>query len=159
MSKPTFIVDAMLGNLAKKLRLMGFDTFYSSNIEDKKLLNIAETENRTIITKDEQLANIAKKLNIPLVAISSNNEIEQILEINKIENIGKCVINGNTSRCTACNGKLQKTEKNSVIKKIPKGVIENNNDFWICKDCNKIYWEGSHIEKLQKFVVELNERL
>ena len=58
-----------------------------------------------------------------------------------------------------CNGKLQKTEKSLVIKKIPKGVIENNNDFWTCKDCNKIYWEGSHIENLQKFVVELNERL
>ena len=157
--KPTFLVDAMLGNLAKKLRLMGFDSFYSSSIVDEKLLSKARTEKRIIITKDEQLSKVAKKMDIPLVLITSNDEIEQVLEINKIVNVGKCAISANISRCTACNGGLQKIEKNLVLEKIPKSVLENNNDFWICKDCNQIYWEGSHIENLQKFVVALNERL
>ncbi len=159
MSKPTFLVDAMLGNLAKKLRLMGYDSFYSSNIEDKKLLNKAKLENRIIISKDEQLVNSAKKMGIQLIHITSNNEIDQILEINKIVKIEKCIIDGDTSRCTACNGVLQKTDKNLILEKLPPGVIDNNEEFWKCKDCNKIYWEGSHIENLQKFVVELNERL
>jgi uncharacterized protein with PIN domain len=158
-NKATFLVDAMLGNLAKKLRLMGFDSFYSSSIEDKELLNKAKAEKRIIITKDEQLAKTAKKMDIPLVQVTSNDEIEQMLEINKITNVGKCTINGNTSRCPICNGELQKMENNLVFDKIPKGVLENTKDFWICKDCNKIYWEGSHIENLQKFVVALNERL
>ncbi len=60
-NKPSFIVDAMLGNLAKKLRLMGFDSFYSSSIEDEDLLSKAKTEKRIIITKDEQLSQNAKK--------------------------------------------------------------------------------------------------
>lgn len=60
-NKPSFIVDAMLGNLAKKLRLMGFDSFYSSSIEDEDLLSKAKTEKRIIITKDEQLSQTAKK--------------------------------------------------------------------------------------------------
>ncbi len=158
-NKPSFIVDAMLGNLAKKLRLMGFDSFYSSNIEDNDLLNKAKTEKRIIITKDEQLSHTAKKMDIPQVKITSNDEIEQILQINKISSIGKCVISGGTSRCSVCNGELQKIEKSLVLEKIPKDVLENTEDFWTCKNCKKIYWAGSHIEKLQKFVVALNERL
>jgi len=158
-NKPSFIVDAMLGNLAKKLRLLGYDSFYSSNIEDEDLLNKAKTEKRIIITKDVQLLHTAKKMDIPQVKITSNDEIEQILQINKISCIGKCIISGNTSRCSVCNGELQKTEKCLVLEKIPKGVSENTEDFWTCKNCKKIYWAGSHIEKLQKFVVALNERL
>jgi len=158
-NKPSFLVDAMLGNLAKKLRLMGFDSFYSSSIEDEDLLNKAKTEKRIIITKDEQLSQNAKKMDIPLINIASNDEIEQILQINKILNVGKFIISGNTSRCSLCNGELQKTEKSLVLKKIPKGVLENIEDFWTCKNCKKIYWEGSHIKKLQQFMVELNERL
>ena len=92
-NKPSFLVDAMLGNLAKKLRLMGFDSFYSSSIEDEDLLNKAKTEKRIIITKDEQLSQNAKKMDIPLVNITSNDEIEQILQINKILNVGKFIIN------------------------------------------------------------------
>ncbi len=158
-NKPSFLVDAMLGNLAKKLRLMGFDSFYSSSIEDEDLLSKAKTEKRIIITKDEQLLQTAKKMDIPQVKIISNDEIEQILQINKISSIGKCIISGDTSRCSVCNGELQKTEKSLVLEKIPKGVLENTEDFWTCKNCKKIYWAGSHIEKLQKFVVALNERL
>ena len=158
-NKPSFLVDAMLGNLAKKLRLMGFDSFYSSSIEDEDLLNKAKTEKRVIITKDEQLSQNAKKMDIPLVNITSNDEIAQILQINKILNVGKFIISGNTSRCSLCNGELQKTEKSLVLKKIPKGVLENIEDFWTCKNCKKIYWAGNHIKKLQQFIVELNERL
>jgi len=158
-NKPSFIVDAMLGNLAKKLRLLGFDSFYSSSIEDKDLLSKAKTEKRIIITKDEQLLQTAKKMDIPQVKITSSDEIEQILQINKISSIGKCIISGDTSRCSVCNGELQKTEKSLVLEKIPKGVSENTKDFWTCENCKKIYWVGSHIQKLQQFVVALNERL
>jgi len=111
------------------------------------------------LTKDEQLSQTAKKMNILRVKITSNDEIEQILQINKTSSIGKCIISGDTSRCSVCNGELQKTEKSLVLEKIPKGISENTEDFWTCKNCKKIYWEGSHIEKLQKFVVALNERL
>jgi len=33
-----FLVDAMLGNIAKKLRLLGFDSEYVSDIDDFKLI-------------------------------------------------------------------------------------------------------------------------
>jgi len=157
--KPLFIVDAMLGNLAKKLRLLGYDSLYSSSIEDDKLLHIAKNENRVIITKDVQLIHKAKKYQIANIQITKNEEIEQFLQINEKANLGKCIIGGGNSRCPVCNGELKSTEKNDILENVPIGVFENMNDFWTCNKCGKIYWEGTHIKNLQKFNAELNDRL
>ncbi|MGI0047755.1 MAG: Mut7-C RNAse domain-containing protein, partial [Nitrosotalea sp.] len=53
--KPSFVVDAMLGNLARKLRILGYDSKYDSSIEDSILLNLAEGQKRVLVTKDENL--------------------------------------------------------------------------------------------------------
>ena len=158
-SKPRFFVDAMLGNIAKKLRLLGFDTRYSSNIEDSDLIKNAKTSGRIIITKDEQLTQIAEKQNIPIVLISESDEVEQFFQINQKINFGKVAISGKNSRCPICNGLLESIKNDSVLEDIPKNILENIKKFWQCKGCKKIYWEGSHIKNLQKFVVKLNERL
>jgi uncharacterized protein len=156
--KPMFIVDAMLGNLARKLRLFGFDSLYSSSIEDNELLRVAKNENRIVITKDVQLIQKAKKNEIMTISITGGNEMEQFFQINEKIKLGKCLVGGNTSRCPVCNGELEHIEKKDVENKVPLGVFENMQDFWICKNCEKIYWEGTHIKNLQKFIAELNER-
>ena len=157
--KPTFFVDAMLGNLATKLRLMGYDTAYSSDIEDEELINRAKQENRVIISKDEELSNAAKNQKLDAILITKNNEIDQFIEINTKMKLGEFKISAENSRCPVCNGRLNSVDSKSVSDKIPKGVLENTQNFWMCEDCSKIYWEGTHIINLQKFVGELNERL
>ncbi len=157
--KPIFLVDAMLGKLAKKLRLLGYDSFYSSNMEDDKIIQLAKNENRILVTKDVPLTQKAKKQEILAVQITSDDEIEQFLQINEKASLGKCTVSGGSSRCPVCNGELQYTEKNDVFEKVPTGVFENMNDFWKCTKCEKIYWEGTHIKNLQQFTMKLNERL
>ncbi len=157
--KPLFIVDAMLGKLAKKLRLLGYDSLYSSSMDDDMILQLAKNENRILITKDVPLILKAKKKKIWNVQITSDDEIEQFLQINKKEGLGKCIVSGGNSRCPVCNGKLQYIEKNEVSDKVPTGVLENMKDFWKCTKCEKIYWEGTHIKNLQQFTMKLNEKL
>ncbi len=157
--RPMFIVDAMLGNLAKKLRILGYDSKYFSSIEDEKLIAIAKNEKRIILTKDELLTKIAEKQSIDSVLIRGNDEIEQIVQIDKKIKLEKFVIDTNYSRCTICNGKLQPIEKYRIINKVPEGILEREERFWMCDGCEKIYWEGTHFEKLQEFVNNLNDRL
>lgn len=154
-----FFVDAMLGNIAKKLRFLGYDSRFSSGIDDAELIKQAEKERRIILTKDEQLANSAKKQNLPYVLITTNEEIKQIDQIFKKFNLAKAKINASTSRCPLCNGLLEKKEKKYVLDKIPNEIFNRITEFWLCTDCKKIYWHGSHIANLQKFVIKLNERL
>jgi uncharacterized protein with PIN domain len=68
-------------------------------------------------------------------------------------------IEGKNSRCTNCNGKLLQIDNEKTIEKVPYLVTRNFKEFWECEECKKIYWEGTHIKNLQKFVSELNEKL
>lgn len=157
--KPSFAVDAMLGNLAKRLRLLGYDSKYDSSIDDSDLIKIGEKQRRIIITKDENLCKSAEKVGVNTVLIRGNDEIEQIFQVATKVGLGNFVIDTNSSRCVNCNGKLEPIDKIRIMNKVPSGIYERQEKFWMCHDCKKIYWEGTHFEKLQEFVQRLNQRL
>ncbi|MBI5146499.1 MAG: Mut7-C RNAse domain-containing protein [Thaumarchaeota archaeon] len=158
-NKPKFLADAMLGNIARKLRLLGFDCKYFATINHDQLLLIAKIENRILVTKDRNITNICKKQNISVIDLSNTDETSQIVEIYKKTNLNKCKIDMNDVRCTICNGIVQSIEKEKITSRIPDKVAQNMQQFWICNSCNQIYWEGTHIRNLQKFIDEVNERL
>ncbi|MDE1725793.1 MAG: Mut7-C RNAse domain-containing protein [Thaumarchaeota archaeon] len=157
--KPSFVVDAMLGNLARKLRILGYDSKYESSIEDSDLIKIADKQRRIIVTKDENLSKNAEKVNVTTVLIRGNDEIEQIIQIAKKIGLSNFVLDTNSSRCVNCNGKIEAIDKIRIMEKVPLGIYERQEKFWVCNDCKKIYWEGTHLEKLQEFVQRLNHRL
>ena len=157
-NEPIFFVDAMLGNIAKKLRLMGYDSKYLANIEDDELINQAKKDNRIIISRDEDLIRKSLKLGLAAIFVKNRQEIEQFHEIIKKSNLKKFEMNGDRARCPNCNSKTESVDKKNIHKKIPNKVLEYHEKFWECKVCDKIFWEGTHIQNLQKFVRKLNER-
>ena len=157
--KPNFVIDALLGNLSRKLRILGFDSKYYSSIEDKQLIEFAKKENRILVTKDEALAKAADKIGIPLVLITGTDEINQIIEIATKTGLSSFNMDTNSARCVDCNGRLESVDKSRVENKVPTGVYQRQDQFWVCTDCQKIYWTGTHFRKLQEFVSRLNQRL
>jgi uncharacterized protein len=157
--KPNFAVDAMLGNLSKKLRILGFDSKYFSSIEDKLLIELAKKEDRVIVTKDEGLAKSAEKIGVLVVLITAGDEISQIIEIAIKIGLANFVMDTNSARCVSCNGRLESVEKSRLENKVPDEVYQRQDQFWVCVDCQKIYWTGTHFKKLQEFVARLNQRL
>ena len=157
-NNPTFFVDAMLGNIAKKLRLMGYDSKYASDIQDDDLINLARNEQRIIISRDENLVKMALKLEIKSIFLEKQEETKQFHEIIDKLNLKIIEINGDRARCPLCNTKTKFVTKDKVRNKISAKILEQNEKFWECENCRKIFWEGSHIRNLRKFVSELNER-
>ena len=158
-NESTFFVDAMLGNIARKLRLLGYDSQYFSDIDDEKLIDSARKEKRIIISKDEELIKRAQKLGIGSIRITKKEEIDQFFEIITSVNLKRVKINGNTARCPKCNSLTKSVDKEIIKEKIPQGVLKSNDKFWICECCKQVYWEGTHIKNLQEFVGKVNERL
>jgi hypothetical protein len=68
--KPTFFVDAMLGNIARKLRLLGYDSQYFSDIDDDKLIDNVKKENRIVVSSDEELIKKTKKLGMKSIYVT-----------------------------------------------------------------------------------------
>lgn len=154
-----FFVDSMFGNIAKKLRILGFDSEYYSDIKDEILIESAKKENRIIISRDSDLVKKAQKLGLRCIFVSKNKEIEQFVEIIKNTQIILPWVTGDTARCPKCNSIIENVHKSSLKECIPNRVFEENERFWKCTGCNQLYWDGTHITRLQKFVDEINERL
>ncbi len=136
----------MLGTLAKWLRIYGFDTIYAnSEIDDDEILKITVEENRILITRDKNLTQRARRENIKTIKITSTEIDTQIKNVLKDKQIHKDKI---LSRCIMCNSLVNEIKKEKIIGKVPKRIFENNNKFWFCPKCSKIYWKGTHYENM-----------
>jgi Uncharacterized conserved protein len=129
MQTQKFVVDAMLGKLARWLRILGYDTAYNNNFEDWKILKIASDENRIIITRDRGLCVRARKRGLECFYVIPGLKIEEILaKLSSKYSIDLNIVDPNFSRCSVCNGVLKKVNDNlwectSVIKSIGRVLI------------------------------------
>ncbi len=144
-----FAVDSMLGRLAKYLRFLGYDTFYSNNlVDDLSLIKICRDEDRILLTRDKELAKRYENS----YYVKSPDYKEQIRDIfNKFSLNFEQVL----TMCSVCNVKLQKIDKNYVRDKVPEIVYSSHDEFFICPKCKRIYWEGSHTKKILETLKEL----
>ena len=120
----------MLGKVAKKLRIFGFDTVYLANTDDNEIISRCSDRERIVLTRDKQLYKRLTKLNIPSFPIISDNELETLIIIMRESNVNRVtsVPNENT-RCSLCNKTLDKAQKASLADIVPKKVFENANIF------------------------------
>lgn len=138
----------MLGTLAKWLRFFGFDTAYvTEKISDDEILRIVEREQRMLLTRDKELIIRAEKKNIAVLCINSINLDTQLVSVlhQLKEPINKEAV---LSRCSLCNDVLEKISKQQINDLVPPKVSVNQQDFWQCPNCKKIYWKGSHYENM-----------
>ena len=77
----------MLGKIAKKLRIFGFDALYLADTDDDAIIKICLNEKRVFLTKDRELYKRSRKANIPSFLIDSENELESLIAIMKECNI------------------------------------------------------------------------
>jgi len=141
-----FLCDGMLGTLAKWLRIYGFDTFFAgSDISDKEIIDIAKKQDRVILTRDKNLVYSARKKLVDVFQIKSTNLDDQLSKVLKNYEISEENI---LSRCLLCNSILQKIDKKEVKVEVPQRVFNSNDKFWFCSKCKKIYWKGSHYDKM-----------
>ena len=146
-----FIADAMLGRLARWLRFLGFDTLYCRNISDSMLIRAAKEQDRFILTRDTRLT--MRKAAHPCLLIHSNNVLEQLKEVISALKLKRFEILG---RCVACNGELSAVTDKEILKdSVPEFVFLHVDAFHKCKDCGKIYWEGSHPRKFRENLAEV----
>lgn len=145
-----FLVDRMLGQTTKWLRFMGIDAKYAPKGDDEKLLEIAEKEDRVIITRDKELAS---NENVLLVEKAPPEDI--IPKILKIYNTELKPL----TRCSNCNSLVEKIEKEKIVDKVPRGVLERKDEFWICKECDKVYWKGTHWENILDKIEKMNKKV
>src|SRR5438477_2617584 len=82
MQAPTrFVADAMLGSMARKLRIFGFDTLYFKDGSDSDLEAIARKEGRVILTSDKSLAVHSLRRGVRAILVEGSSDKARLLSI------------------------------------------------------------------------------
>ena len=142
--EPAFAVDAMLGTLAKWLRLSGYDTVFDGKLDDDSLLAVAIAEGRLLLTRDRGLADRAGKIGIYVDVIGSREQLEFVKA-----RLSPAPADALT-RCSLCNGWLEGIDHAAARGMVPESVLFRHSEFRYCRGCGKAYWLGSHKAKMDE---------
>jgi len=139
-----FILDVHLGKLARWLRLLGFDVFYENHYSDKDIIKIIQKEQRIVLTRDIGLLKI--KTVVTGYWLRSQDPKKQLAEIMERFQLKSHV--KPFTRCPLCNGLLQRVKKKQVAYLLPPISGLFFDEIYQCEDCQKLYWKGSHYERM-----------
>jgi uncharacterized protein len=133
-----FVVDAMLGRLARWLRVLGYDALYFSNAEDAALARRALADDRILLTRDVELA---RRRGVRVILVSDDRVENQLREIIKLLPLSA---DRAFSRCLECNSPLVEFERTQARDLVPPYVFATQTRFRRCAGCGKVYWRGTH---------------
>lgn len=153
LREPKFILDVHLGKLAKRLRLLGFDALYRNDLQDKEIVEISLNEKRIILTRDiGLLKNKRVTHGYWLRSQQPKRQLREIVRRFDLENLIQPF-----TRCLECNGNIHPVEKEAVLRRLPPNTRKYYQNFYQCAECGKIYWEGSHYQKMVSFLKDFED--
>jgi uncharacterized protein len=146
-----FALDVHLGKLARMLRMFGFDSSYSAALDDGELVRHARREGRIVLSRDRGL--LKRRVVTHGYLVRSGAPREQAAEVIRRFDLAARI--SLFSRCMSCNLPLQRVDKTAVLHLLPSLVRDAYEEFSCCSACDKVYWRGTHWERMKEFAEEV----
>jgi uncharacterized protein with PIN domain len=147
-----FVADVHLGRLSKYLRLCGFDTYFDADLSDNQIIGISLKEHRIILTRDRGLLkNKIVTHGYWIRSMKPEMQLKEVLQKFDLRNRLNPFV-----RCLKCNGLIEDVNKVEVKDRLLQRTKDFYTDFKRCKVCGNIYWEGSHYERMKKFILSIS---
>ena len=141
-----FVADRMLGKLAKWMRVLGYDVVYLRQAADQEILKQLQ-DGRTLLTRNRRAGLWQQQGRV--FVVDADDPKEQLREV--VRGLGLSKIDEALfSRCLSCNRLLEKVSREEVREQVPEYIWQAQNRFYRCKGCNKVYWSGSHSERMRQ---------
>jgi uncharacterized protein with PIN domain len=152
LRQPRFVLDVHLGRLAGYLRMMGFDALYRNSYTDRELAGLSGSEDRILLTRDVGLLKRTAVTHGYFVRETSpRRQLREVLRRFDLTGLAAPF-----TRCIVCNGLLQPAEKETVKDALPPKILETQTGFLRCESCGRVYWKGSHYDRMQKLIASLS---
>jgi uncharacterized protein with PIN domain len=143
-----FIADCHLGKLAGKLRLLGLDVTYNRDASHEELVSAVVNDKRVLLSRDRRL--LMRKVIDRGYLVRSQILEEQLEEVIKRFDLADQL--KPFTRCARCNGILERVEKSEVLHLLEPKTRKYFNDFFQCRSCAQVYWQGSHFKAITRLV-------
>ena len=155
LREPKFIADAHLGSLARYLRMLGFDVLYKNNITDTEIIEASLNDKRAILTKDRELLKNNKITHGYWIRNEETEEqVKEVITRFDLKNDIR-----EFTRCIECNNILEVIEKEKIKDRLPSKVKQWQNEFRYCKHCDKIYWKGTHYNRMLDIIRKIRQNV
>ena len=143
-----FLCDAMFGGLAKWLRAAGYDAYYAregTDISDGVLVRMAIEEGRVLLTSDRGFLERkpVREGEVSLLVVPHLPLEDQLRLVVRSFDLSR-----HPSRCMECNGELETVRSDTIVERVPPGVIQDHQRFFRCRVCDRVFWHGSHWERI-----------
>ena len=141
-----FATDATLGKLGRYLRAAGFDTRCEHQNRRTDFMASVATD-RIILTRTKTVEQ--RFQNRRLIFIRENDPFLQLVQVVRALELkpddGKPF-----SRCLSCNRLIEPVERQAVRERVPAYVWQQQTAFHTCRQCGRVYWPGSHHDRMTK---------
>lgn len=146
-----FVLDNHLGKLAVYLRMLGFDAVYRNDFDDQALAEICQEQGRILLTRDRRL--LMRSQVQRGYWLRSKTPRLQVIEV--VRRYGLQAHIRPFDRCMGCNTPLQPVKKEDILHRLQPLTRLYFDEFSICPGCERIYWKGSHFQRMNRFIEEL----
>ena len=148
LRRPRFVLDVHLGKLASLLRLFGVDAVYRNDATNDVLVRISVDEERALLSRNPAFAR--HPLLTRFFLLRTTDPHRQLLDVlRRFDLVG---LAEPFSRCIECNSSLQPVAKAEIESRLPLKVCTQYGEFLICRTCDRIYWKGSHYQRMRAYV-------
>lgn len=155
MDPPKLLADAMLGALARWLRALDLDVAYDPSLDDPELVEQAVNEGRVILTRDRRLTE--RRLARNNLLIRSDRVEEQVRQV--LDAFGIDPEPGRLfRRCLRCNESLAIIDAEEARARVPPFVARTQVEFRTCPSCGRIYWRGTHVGRMVRWLEQATRR-
>jgi len=148
-----FVVDTHLGRLAAYLRMAGFDAVYRNDWPDSALAQSSAAEDRVLLTRD--IALLKRAIVRYGYYVRETAPRRQFVEI--LRQFDLVALVRPFARCLRCNGSVESCPREAVADRLPPRSGAHYREFWMCTGCGRVYWKGSHYERMRAFIGRILE--
>jgi len=124
--------------------MLGLDTVFLRDAPDGELRFIARSQGRILLSRDCRLVKVLGDQAWQVTGSGVHEEFTSIAS----KLAGKGCRPAPLSRCLECNGELIPIDPVSAKAKAPPHVLDIGLDLMSCTDCGKVYWKGTHRERM-----------
>ncbi|MFC1848057.1 Mut7-C RNAse domain-containing protein [Chloroflexota bacterium] len=150
-----FIADSNVGGLARRLRMAGFDALFFSDMPDNRLVRIALDEDRVLLTRDTEIMKrrVVSSGKLRIILIESDDVKSQLRQVLATLNLAGEV--SPFTRCMECNEPLVFKVKEDIEGQVPPYVYQTQTQYMQCPGCRRIYWRGTHWDRMNAELEEI----
>jgi uncharacterized protein with PIN domain len=155
LREPRFVVDVHLGKLARKLRLLGFDTVFNNDLTDHDIVERAVQEHRIILTRDKGIfKHKAVTHGYWVRHADPDAQVREVVKRLQLEHNFQPF-----TRCSECNERLHPVDNALLHNRVPGETLRVFDAFMECKRCKRVYWQGSHYDRICAWIEILNSNV